>query len=215
MVRGGDRPRAAGLGAERTGSMEGTCANCGLVPAVGDMYCGNCGQPVPAAAAASAGADARLGTARARMASYPATQQGRPDDDTRAWQTAPAGNGWTGEERAARAARKGSVRNWLVTGDKHLDPDSAKGRELAPAIHDGLAIASFVLVFFFGPGALICGILSLAEARRERRRASGLAVAGIIISVIEGVIVAAIIAFLIISAIFVSSQVATFNPNGG
>src|SRR5215470_6373285 len=185
MVRGGDQPLAAGLGAERTGSMEGTCANCGQLPAVGDMYCGNCGQPTLAAAAASAGADARLGTARARMATKPTTQQGRPDDETRVWQAPPAGNGWTAEERAVRAARKGSVRNWLVTGDKHLDPDSERGRELAPAIHDGLAIASFVLVFFFGPGALICGILSLAEARRERRRASGLAVAGIIISVIE------------------------------
>lgn len=195
--------------------MEGTCANCGLRPAVGDMYCSNCGEPTPAAALATAGADARLGATRVRLATNPTTQHDRPDEETRAWEAPPADNGWTAEERAARAAHRGSVKNWLMTGDKHLDPDSEQGRQLAPAIHDGLAIASFVLVFFFGPAALICGILSLAEARRERRRASGLAVAGIIISVIEGVIVAAIIAFLIFSAIFVTSQVATFNPNGG
>ena len=34
--------------------MEGTCENCGLLLAVGDTYCGNCGQPAPAAAAAPA-----------------------------------------------------------------------------------------------------------------------------------------------------------------
>jgi hypothetical protein len=193
--------------------MDWTCGNCGVLPAVGDTYCGNCGQPTPVAVVAPAGAGARLGTRTAHMTTNPTTQSGRPDDETRVRQAPPAGNGWTAEERSARAARGGSIRNWLLTGDKQLDPDSEKGRKLAPAIHDGLAIASFVMVFFFGPGALICGILSLAEARRERRRASGLAVAAIIISVIEGVIVAAFIAFLIASAIFVNSQL-TY-PNGG
>lgn len=37
--------------------MEGTCVNCGLLLAAGDTYCGNCGQPTPAVAAASASAD--------------------------------------------------------------------------------------------------------------------------------------------------------------
>jgi hypothetical protein len=36
--------------------MEGTCVNCGLLLAVGDTYCGNCGQPAPAAVAAPASA---------------------------------------------------------------------------------------------------------------------------------------------------------------
>jgi hypothetical protein len=63
--------------------MEGTCANCGVLPAVGDMYCGNCGQPMPAAAApaaASAGADARLRTGRAHMTSdyHSSTEDPRP-----------------------------------------------------------------------------------------------------------------------------------------
>ena len=41
--------------------------------------------------------------------------------------TGQPGNGWTAEERAARAAgQKGHLRNWLATGDKTLDPDSAK-----------------------------------------------------------------------------------------
>ena len=34
--------------------MEGTCVNCGLLLAAGDTYCGNCGQPAPAVAAAPA-----------------------------------------------------------------------------------------------------------------------------------------------------------------
>jgi hypothetical protein len=36
--------------------MEGTCVNCGLLLAAGDTYCGNCGQPAPAAVAAPASA---------------------------------------------------------------------------------------------------------------------------------------------------------------
>jgi len=36
--------------------MEGTCVNCGLLLAVGDTYCGNCGQPAPAGVAAPASA---------------------------------------------------------------------------------------------------------------------------------------------------------------
>ena len=36
--------------------MEGTCVNCGLLLAVGDTYCGNCGQPASAAVAAPASA---------------------------------------------------------------------------------------------------------------------------------------------------------------
>jgi hypothetical protein len=36
--------------------MEGTCVNCGLLLAAGDTYCGNCGQPASAAAAAPASA---------------------------------------------------------------------------------------------------------------------------------------------------------------
>jgi len=139
-------------------------------------------------------------------------------DDTRVIPpvTGQPGNGWAAEERAARAAgQKAHLRNWLATGDKTLDPDSAKGRELAPAIHDGLAIASFVLVFFCGPAALICGIMSLAQARRERRRASGLAQAGVIISVIEGVITALVITIIIATTLFAASQVANLNTTGG
>jgi hypothetical protein len=34
--------------------MEGTCVNCGFLLAAGDTYCGNCGQPAPAVAAAPA-----------------------------------------------------------------------------------------------------------------------------------------------------------------
>jgi hypothetical protein len=37
--------------------MEGTCESCGLLLAAGDTYCGNCGQPTPAAAAAPASVD--------------------------------------------------------------------------------------------------------------------------------------------------------------
>jgi hypothetical protein len=36
--------------------MEGTCVNCGFLLAAGDTYCGNCGQPAPAVAAAPASA---------------------------------------------------------------------------------------------------------------------------------------------------------------
>ena len=36
--------------------MEGTCVNCGMLLAAGDTYCGNCGQPAPAAAVAPTGA---------------------------------------------------------------------------------------------------------------------------------------------------------------
>jgi hypothetical protein len=36
--------------------MEGTCVNCGLLLAVGDTYCGNCGQPTSATVAAPTGA---------------------------------------------------------------------------------------------------------------------------------------------------------------
>ena len=34
--------------------MEGTCSCCGLPLATGDVYCGSCGQPVPAAGMAAA-----------------------------------------------------------------------------------------------------------------------------------------------------------------
>jgi hypothetical protein len=36
--------------------MEGTCVNCGFLLTAGDTYCGNCGQPAPAVAAAPASA---------------------------------------------------------------------------------------------------------------------------------------------------------------
>ncbi len=48
--------------------MEGTCVNCGLLLAAGDTYCGNCGQPAPAAAAAPASA----GWPNSRSRSMPA-----------------------------------------------------------------------------------------------------------------------------------------------
>ncbi len=127
--------------------MEGTCANCGLLPAVGDTYCGNCGQPTPAAA--SARADARLGTTSAYMTTNPTTQRDRPDDETRVSQPPPAGNGWTAEDRGARAARSSSARNRLLTG-------KAIRRGILGAICVLLILALHGAGVFIAAGILFC-----------------------------------------------------------
>jgi hypothetical protein len=58
IPRGRSSPQRRDLGAERDGSMEETCANCGLLLATADMYCGHCGQPKLTAATAAAPAGA-------------------------------------------------------------------------------------------------------------------------------------------------------------
>jgi hypothetical protein len=53
--------------------------------------------------------------------------------------------------------------------------------KLAPSVHDGLAVTSFVFAFFFAPLGFILGWVSVYTAGRDGRRASGLAAAAVVL----------------------------------
>jgi hypothetical protein len=130
----------------------------------------------------------------------------------------PQGTGFTAEERAARAARSGGsrVKNYFTTGDGKLSLDSEAGRALAPAINDGYAITSLVLALVgFGPLGLIFGLVSIHQAKVEKRRVSGMAVGGVVVAIIEGVIVAFIIALLVILSIAAANSINSYNSTYG
>ncbi len=59
----------------------------------------------------------------------------------------------------------------------------------APSVHDGLAVTSFVLAFFLPLIGFILGWVSIAAAHRDGRRASGLAVAGMVIGGLATVVI--------------------------
>lgn len=62
-------------------------------------------------------------------------------------------------------------------------------RPQQPEQWSGLAIAGFIVSFFFGLIGLILSILGLNQTRKERRKGRGLAIAGIVIGVINIVVV--------------------------
>ncbi len=77
------------------------------------------------------------------------------------------GGGWTPEERAARRAKDGSLGNWFMTGDKHVDKSD---KSLAPAEYDAFSISGLILAFFVPIAGIILSIVSFAEAKKNHRR---------------------------------------------
>lgn len=61
-----------------------------------------------------------------------------------------------------------------------------------PAVHDGLAITAFITVWFVSFIGLILGCVSVTSAHQAGRRASGLAVAAVVIGTV------AVIAWVIV-----------------
>jgi amino acid transporter len=119
-------------------------------------------------------------------------------------------NGYTARG-GAHDDRNHPVRNFFTTGDTKLSPASEAGRKLLPAINDGFAIASMWLgIFGFTVVSIVLGIVSINQAKREGRRVSGMAVAGIIISIVEFVVF-----IFILILIFAALAAATNSLNSG
>lgn len=66
-----------------------------------------------------------------------------------------------------------------------------------PAPSNTIAIVGFVLAFLFWPAGLVCSILGLNKSKTMGGKGRGLAIAGIIISV-----VAAIVGILLVVSVF-------------
>ncbi len=119
-------------------------------------------------------------------------------------------NGYTARDRAGDD-RNHPVRNFFTTGDTKLSLASEAGRKLLPAINDGFAIASMWLgILGFTVVSIVLGIVSINQAKREGRRVSGMAVAGIIISIVEFVVF-----IFIMILIFAALAAATNSLNSG
>ncbi|MGB9377968.1 MAG: DUF4190 domain-containing protein [Mycobacteriales bacterium] len=73
-----------------------------------------------------------------------------------------------------------------------------------------LAIISLVGAFVFAPAGLICGIIARKQIRQSGEAGDGLALAGIIISVIQIVIGIIAIIFLIVTLLAVGTAVSHF-----
>jgi hypothetical protein len=111
------------------------------------------------------------GTAR------PAADNPQPDGTPRY-----TSNGFTQAERSARAAgQKGNLRNYFLTGDSKLDPDSEQGKALAPSQADPLSVASLILAFFIPIAGFITGLMAFDEAKKNQRRVHGSAITGVVI----------------------------------
>lgn len=79
-------------------------------------------------------------------------------------------------------------------------PAQPPPRLLAPSRHDGLAVTAFVAAFVFPLIGAILGPVSIASAHRDGRQASGLAVAGTVISLLALAAVVIVIISLASSA---------------
>lgn len=74
--------------------------------------------------------------------------------------------------------------------------------KLAPSVHDGLAVTSFVISFFFPPLGFILGWVSVYTAGRDGRKASGLAAAAMVI----GALATVIAVIVVIAAVHAASM---------
>ena len=63
-----------------------------------------------------------------------------------------------------------------------ITTDTPERPKLRPSQHDGLAIVSFIFMFFFPVLGFILGWVSITSAHLDGRRASGLAIAATILS---------------------------------
>jgi len=123
-------------------------------------------------------------------------------------------NGFTAEERDARAGRSNAVRNYFTTGDSKLNPDSEKGKELAPAIYDGWSVASLICAFFVPLAGLILGIVAFAEAKKNHRRVHGTAIGGVIVGALGSIAWTLYWVVLIVAWISLSSAVSSYPYSG-
>ena len=71
---------------------------------------------------------------------------------------------------------------------------SKPSRYPRPSAHDGLAVVSFVLAWFFPIIGLILGIVSVNAAHQAGRKASGLAVAAIVLGGIATFMIVVLVA---------------------
>jgi len=111
----------------------------------------------------------------------------------------------------AASSKKGSIKNFLSTGDAKMSRDSREGQALGERVHDAYAWVGFwTAVFGFGVLGLIFSILSIKDARAAHRATSGFAVAGLIISIAEFVLAFVIIAILIITTVLFASAVNSY-----
>lgn len=70
----------------------------------------------------------------------------------------------------------------------------------SPSVHDGLAIAAFILIWFASPIGFILGCVSISAAHRDGRNASGLAVAAVVLGVLFTVVIIIVIAVAVHAA---------------
>lgn len=80
--------------------------------------------------------------------------------------------------------------------DRALDRMEAR----RPSVHNGLAITAFIMTWIFPPLGVILGMVSVGEAHRDGRYASGLAVAAIILGLLFILIYVIIIASIVSAA---------------
>jgi len=73
-----------------------------------------------------------------------------------------------------------------------------------------MAIIGLVCAFLFAPAGLICGIVARRQIKQTGEQGDGLALAAIIISILQIVIFVIAIGFLIASLVFVADVVSHF-----
>jgi hypothetical protein len=123
-------------------------------------------------------------------------------------------NGFTAEERDARAGRSNAVRNYFTTGDSKLNPDSDQGRKLAPAVYDGWSVAGLICAFFVPLAGLILSIVAFAEAKKNHRRVHGTAIGGVIVGALGSIAWTLYWVVLIVAWISLTNAVNSY-PTGG
>jgi hypothetical protein len=89
-------------------------------------------------------------------------------------------------------------------------PDAAPAQP-AKSGTNGLAIAGFILAFLIAPIGLILSIIGLIQAGRRRQKGKGLAITGIIVSV---VLIIAVGALIVVVANRVGDKVSTLTDPG-
>jgi CHASE2 domain-containing sensor protein len=65
-----------------------------------------------------------------------------------------------------------------------VNPPAPVGIELLPRVHSNVALAAFILAWFFPPLGFILGWVSIVSDHNDGRKESGLAVAAMILSVL-------------------------------
>lgn len=73
-----------------------------------------------------------------------------------------------------------------------------------------LAIVSLVCAFVFAPAGIVCGIIARRQIKQTGESGDGLALAGIIISIVEIVVALFFVGFLIVTLVAFGNAVSHF-----